>query len=130
MKSIETRRVTRTAYVASTIVGGVILFEVAMTCGIVDLNAEWVARYARWGYEPFLKLVGEHPDSRPEWVVPRAGAGENTNAMFFANGFGGMALLPETNDVSSVDSVEEPSVLPATEDAHPPVEPDDDIPVG
>jgi hypothetical protein len=36
---------------------------------VLELRARLVAKYAPWAYEPFLRLVGEHPDSAPRWAA-------------------------------------------------------------
>ena len=38
-------------------------FEVLVIGGAFGVKASTVARIAPWAYEPFLRLVGEHPDS-------------------------------------------------------------------
>ncbi len=114
MKSIETRRISRIAHFTMIAVGALVLFEAAMLGGIVDLRSSWVARHAPWAYEPFLRLVGEHPDS--PWAV-----------------------RPEQEKSAAASSVSD-MVLPAKTDAvpeavqqgepEPVTEADDDIPVG
>ena len=63
MSKKESRRIVPLAVVA--IAGFVVLvaFEVLIIGGAVGIKSSTVARIAPWAYEPFLRLVGEHPES-------------------------------------------------------------------
>ena len=45
-----------------------VVFEFLVIFGALELKAQTVAKYAPWAYEPFLRLVGEHPESAPRWA--------------------------------------------------------------
>jgi len=65
----QTRRISRIANVTAVAVVALVLFEVVMISGAIELKAQTVAKYAPWAYEPFLRLVGEHPESPPHVAV-------------------------------------------------------------
>lgn len=65
MDKRETRRINPIAHIALIAVLLLIIFEMLVIFGAMELRAQTVAKYAPWAYEPFLKLVGEHPDSAP-----------------------------------------------------------------
>lgn len=69
MAKLEKRRVNPIAHVASLAVVILIIFEGLVIVGALELKAQAVAKYAPWAYEPFLKLVGEHPESAPRWAT-------------------------------------------------------------
>ncbi len=68
MKKVETRRVNPIAHITLVLVLLLIAFEALVIFGVLELKAQTVAKYAPWAYEPFLKLVGEHPESAPRWA--------------------------------------------------------------
>ena len=69
MSKLETRRINPIAHIALVAVVILIVLEGLVIFGALELKAQTVARYAPWAYEPFLKLVGEHPESAPRWAV-------------------------------------------------------------
>ena len=42
-----------------------LLGEGILLAGVLDLNASTVEHYAPWAYEPFLRIIGEHPANPP-----------------------------------------------------------------
>ncbi len=65
----ETRRRNLIARITLALVLLLIGFEVLVIFGVLELRAQTVAKYAPWAYEPFLRFVGEHPESTPHWAT-------------------------------------------------------------
>jgi hypothetical protein len=117
MKDFESRRIMPLGHVAMVAVGVLVVFELAVAGGMVRLPAGIVAKYAPWAYEPFLKMVGEHPDVIPAWVATQK---ERENPEKTAStGIGTVAemgeiplsVLQEANtSTSAVHSILEPSI--------------------
>jgi len=102
------------AFIAVLAVG---VFEVAVMCGVLELRAQTVAKYAPWAYEPFLRLIGEHPESSPRWAEveqEKKSAEPQT-----VNPVGVAGLVPEEPETNRVESaapvVIEPSVPKASD---------------
>ncbi len=112
MAKLETRRVNPIAHITFAGVVVLIVFEALVIFGVFELQAQTVAKYAPWVYEPFLRLVGEHPDS-----VPRQAAVEEVNESE-------PTVLPEANATGS-----EPTPVVAPTNA-PVAEPEEIVPVG
>ena len=64
----EKCRINPIAHVTSVAVILLVVFEFLVIFGALELKAQTVAKYAPWAYEPFLRLVGEHPESAPRWA--------------------------------------------------------------
>ena len=69
MAKLETHRINPIAHITLVAVIILIIFEVLVMGGVLELKSQAVAKYAPWAYEPFLKLVGEHPDSASRWAT-------------------------------------------------------------
>ncbi len=69
MDKRETRRLNPVAHITLAAVVVLVVFEALVIFGALELRAQTVAKYAPWAYEPFLKLVGEHPESTPHWAT-------------------------------------------------------------
>jgi hypothetical protein len=69
MDKLDTRRINPISHVATLAVLLLIVFEVLIIFGALELKAQTVAKYVPWAYEPFLRLVGEHPESAPRWAM-------------------------------------------------------------
>lgn len=69
MAKLETRRINPIAHITLVAVIILIIFEALVMGGVLELKTQTVAKYAPWAYEPFLKLVGEHPDSAARWAT-------------------------------------------------------------
>ncbi|VGO22980.1 hypothetical protein [Pontiella sulfatireligans] len=121
------------AYVATALVVALFIFEAAVIGGIVELKASTVGRFAPWAYEPYLKLVGEHPDSLPRQAPQERDEPEPESTMSGLPGLEGGALggLSATNAAPIViEPSEQLQDEPAEAVVVPAVEADDDIPVG
>jgi hypothetical protein len=68
MSKPESRRVNPIGHIALIAVLGLLVFQLFAIVGVLELKAGTVAKYAPWAYEPFLRLVGEHPESQPRWA--------------------------------------------------------------
>ena len=79
MNRREARRVNPIAHVTAFAVTVLIVFEITVIAGILELEAQTVAKYTPWAYEPFLRLVGEHPESAQRWAAIEE-PGENDDA--------------------------------------------------
>ena len=135
MSELETRRIVPMAYVATTGVVILVVFELLIILGAFELKPATVANVAPWAYEPFLKLIGEHPDSKskePEEVAA-------TNKVVTVAGFSPEELsvtldpevtLPEPVIIEPTvplegESMVVPVIVPATV-----VDPEEVVPVG
>jgi hypothetical protein len=65
MAKRQKRRINLAAQIAGIAVFLLILFEGLVIGGIFELQAPAVAKFAPWAFEPFLRIVGEHPESAP-----------------------------------------------------------------
>lgn len=62
MKNKESRRIVPMSMAALVVTVLLVLFE-GLTLGhALEVDASVIARIAPWAYEPFLRVVGEHPD--------------------------------------------------------------------
>jgi hypothetical protein len=68
MSKLESRRTNPVGYIAFIAVLILLIFQLFAMVGVLELKAGTVAKYAPWAYEPFLRLVGEHPESKPRWA--------------------------------------------------------------
>ena len=144
MPKLETRRINPIAHFASLAVVLLVVFEGFVIFGALELDAQTVAKYAPWAYEPFLRLVGEHPESAPRLArVERTREPEPVEST--VAGVTGLepAAIPvpmETNDtVLATNLVLEPIVPPevdpdpvpvAAPTNSPPAKQEEIIPVG
>lgn len=98
----EHRRINPIAHIALIAVAVLILFEVLVISGALELKAQTVAKYAPWAYEPFLRLVGEHPESAPRWAIVEEANEEEPAASAVAGVTGlepsAIPVLIETNE--------------------------------
>lgn len=124
----ESRRVVWSAYLATGVVGVVVFLELIVLFGALELTPSTVAHVAPWAYEPFLKLLGEHPSQLSE-AQPAP-----TNSVVTVAGFD-----PETFSIA-IDAVEGVVVTNAVIDPTVPIDeevfeeelldPEDVVPVG
>lgn len=63
MRKKESRRRVPVSAVAFAAIALLVVLEVLVIGGVFGVKAATVARIAPWAYEPFLRLVGEHPES-------------------------------------------------------------------
>ena len=64
MSKKESRRRVAVSTIAMAAIALLVVFEVLVIGGGFGIKAATVARIAPWAYEPFLWLVGEHPESK------------------------------------------------------------------
>ncbi len=69
MNKQKQKRNVPVAKTAVAVFGVLGLFELFAISGGFEMKPSTVARIAPWAYEPYLKLVGEHPSTRPVWSV-------------------------------------------------------------
>ena len=132
MDKLETRRTNPVAHFALLAVAILVVFETLVICGAFELKAQTVEKYAPWAYEPFLRLVGEHPESAPRWVAverPRKAKPAETAVAGLASS--ALPLPVETNLVleATVPLEAEPDPVAAPTNP-PPANRDEIIPVG
>lgn len=145
MKDLETRRIVPMSVLAIVVFIVLGVFELLIIGGVLELNAATVKRVAPWAYEPFLKLVGEHPDLNMEAAAPQEegkGRSGEISAIGSVAGFGTeeISVGVDTNFTKPVDVPLEPVTVPSesTEEVapvgpstNPPqVKPEDVVPVG
>ncbi|MCK4564141.1 MAG: hypothetical protein KAU94_05675 [Verrucomicrobia bacterium] len=143
MAKLETRRINPIAHVTLVVVVIVIVFEVLVIFGLFELKAQTVAKYVPWAYEPFLKLVGEHPESIPRWATveepEEAGPTEAVGANMTGLEPSAIPLLVPTNEAAlgsnvvleaSVPLETEPEPIPVAVPTNAPAKPEEIVPVG
>ncbi|NNJ71103.1 MAG: hypothetical protein HKP10_07445 [Kiritimatiellales bacterium] len=69
MKDSTYKRSIPVAAVASVVLLILGLVELFVIMGGLTLRTATVRQVVPWAYEPYLKLVGEHPDSLSKWAV-------------------------------------------------------------
>ncbi len=132
MDKQETRRVNPVAQIAFLAVAILVVFEALVIGGVLELKAQTVAKYAPWAHEPFLRLVGEHPDSAPRRVAAKQPR-ETEPADLTVTGLAPSAMpVPmETNDAASATNVVlEPTVPVSMPTNPPPAKREEIVPVG
>jgi hypothetical protein len=125
MEKLEKRRINPIARVATLVVLVVLLFEGLVIGGVFELKARTVGKYAPWAYEPFLRLVGEHPESLPRIAVVEEVTAETDSGGRGISGLepAAIPLLIATNDVvSGTNIVLEPTIPQEVEPEPVPVE--------
>ena len=81
MNKKESRRIVPLSVVAIAAFAVLIVCQVLVIGGVFELKASTVARIAPWAYEPFLRLVGEHPESQTLKDSAGEQAGQGTDAL-------------------------------------------------
>ncbi len=111
MKNRESRRIVPISIVTAVVFVLVVAFELLVIGGAVDVKASTIARLAPWAYEPFLKLVGEHPDSKVHSSVPSGLGAMKPSAMEVVASFETEApsSATDTNAMSGTNAVTRPS---------------------
>jgi hypothetical protein len=69
MNQVEPRRIVPVSLITLILFGLMAVFQFFVIGGGYELEASTVKKNAPWAYESFLKMVGEHPDTRPEWAA-------------------------------------------------------------
>jgi len=137
MSKIKSRRIVPVSAVAMAAFALLVVFEALVIGGALEVKASVVAKLAPWAYEPFLKLVGEHPDSIPRKHAVD-GTEETTSSADVLAGFGidalndQAALFPSTNAPGQEPA---PEMLPTPETEEPSITktnepPKEVVPVG
>ena len=123
MDKRETRRVNPVAQIAFFAVAILVVFEALVIGGVLELKAQTVAKYAPWAHEPFLRLVGEHPDS-PRFREPKP----------VESPVAAPSVMPapvETNTAAAVTNVVLEPIVPVSEPTNPPpAKREEVVPVG
>jgi hypothetical protein len=66
---IEKRRTSPLVMITFLTLGVVFVAEVLLIFGVLQMKASTVRRYCPRAYEPFLRLVGEHPAYSPHFAA-------------------------------------------------------------
>ncbi len=110
------------------------MFEALVISGAVETKASTIAKVAPWAYEPFLKLVGEHPDSYRKRgdVDSRRDTQPEASAIDMVTGLSAESLLVETNVVPDIQESMDTTNTPAEPSATPLSDPEPEkvVPVG
>lgn len=142
MDKRDARRIKPIANVTLVLVVILVVFELLIIFGAMGLKARTVAKYAPWAYEPFLRLVGEHPESAPRLAAEEEADGDNTSESSVAVVAGlqpsAIPVLTETDTIlpgTNVAIVAEEPDAPETEPAdvstnNPPAKKEAIAPVG
>lgn len=138
MNEVESRRIIPISRITIGFVLILAVFQVIMLCGMFELKSSTVKKTAPWFHNTFLKLVGEHPSTRPvaatEAEVPQEKK-DSSSAIATVAGF-----KPEELAVT-IEDIENPIIEPTApvEDAQTvipvsqpekPAPVDEDVPVG
>ncbi|MDF7822509.1 hypothetical protein P4B35_00680 [Pontiellaceae bacterium B12227] len=135
MKDVETRRVVPISTITLVCIGVLALFQVFMLTGAYQIKTAAVKKIAPGLYEPFRKMVGEHPTSRP---VPATEKDDDSSVSDVATVAG---INPEDLSVT-IENVERPildpttpteegtTLIPVSQPEKEPEPVDEDIPVG
>jgi len=117
MAKRETRRINPIAHITLVLVAMLVLLEVFVILGGLELRAQTVRKYAPWAHEAFLRMVGEHPGSKPRWLVNEEPAPEESAVTDLAGlAPEGIPRLMETNDVvATTNQLIEPTIPPEAE---------------
>ena len=145
MSKHETKRCNPIAHITLVVVVVLLVFELLVIFGALELKAQTVAKYAPWAYEPFLKLVGEHPESAPRWASVEEPEKKEAVAESMVAGVTGLEpsaipVLIETNEVALATNLILEATVPLETDPEPiPIaaptnapesEPEEIVPVG
>jgi len=132
MKS-ESRRTVPISAITLLAIVALLSFEGLVIGGAFEVRAATIARMAPWAYEPFLRLVGEHPDSfrHRQYAGDEKQSIENDTAGD-AGGFDIEPLLMDTGPetVPEPDSVAEETPAQPPENILPEQPREDEVPVG
>lgn len=134
MKNRESRRIVPVSVITLVVLAVLVVFEALIIIGALEVRTSTIAKVAPWAYEPFLRLVGEHPDSyrhrggQDKEEDSRPGA----SGIELVAGLHGERLDADTNRIPDStelpDSGEEPS--PETDSPPPEKSSDEVVPVG
>lgn len=134
MTDVEQRRVVPVSMVMTVCFSIMAVLQVAVIAGGLELKSATVQKVAPWAYEPFLRLVGEHPDQL-RYVV-KEGEGGSTSTSSGINTIAGFSPdeleinLENTTAMPSTNVLLEPSIPTVEPEPEEKPDPDSDIPVG
>jgi len=137
MKQVEQRRIVPMSYL--TIIFFMIfgILQVVVIAGVLEIKSSTVKRIAPWAYEPFLRFMGEHPDSRPRLDTGKKKKKKSSSGIAQVAGFTPDQLdisldaatgMLQTNTVIDV-TIPTPE-QPEIELSEPEEDPEGDVPVG
>jgi hypothetical protein len=118
MSNKESRRIVPVSAFAIAAFAVLVVFEVLVIGGVLELKASTVARIAPWAYEPFLRLVGEHPESAMLRETNRSREETRTNkasGISSVAGFNPDALTLELDAEAATGEPSEPEQALSTE---------------
>ncbi len=136
MKQIIQKRVVPVSVATLACFALLAVFQLFVLAGGPLTRAATVKRFAPWAYEPFLRLTGEHPDTRPAWSMAgeKAEKGERSaSAMADVAGIRPEdSVVVENPLLEPTRPADEPEiVIPAPTSTNQPAAPiDEDVPVG
>lgn len=129
MKQVEMRRINPVGHVVSLVVGIIVLFEVFVIVGAVDLKAETVRRYVPWAYDAFVR--GEQ--QLEQWADVALDEAQPTEAAVSTDAWvpdePNIPPVSATNGVIELEPIEASEVEPVEINA-PDTTIEDDVPVG
>lgn len=100
MKNHDTRRKVLVSKIAAFVMVITFVLEGMIIFGALQVDSATIARVAPRAYEPFLKLVGEHPSSQSHPVTEDTGS-KDTSTMDVMSGFTADTLLEDTNELDT-----------------------------
>jgi len=115
MRKKESRRRVPVSAMAIIVFAVLVVLEMLLLAGALEIRSSTVARIAPWAYEPFLKLVGEHPesDTMKESAFDRtAGGADMPSGMAAVAGFNPEGLIIDL-DTQAEESEDPETVVPA-----------------
>jgi hypothetical protein len=132
MKDVEQRRFVPISITVITCIALLGVLQLFVVTGGLEIKSSWVQQKMPWAYEPYLRLVGEHPDA----IASRLEMDQATKEQESSSGIGAIAgFAPEDLGVSLDNTTEMPTngviVEPSSpvQDA-PEEDPADAVPVG
>lgn len=140
MNSLEPRRIVPISVVTLAAFSFLCVLELFVMVGGIEVRASTVKNVAPWLHGSFVKLVGEHPDTRPDWAAGQGAVeedpvGEPSSGIVTVAGFtpDELSVKIETGTViePTVPQEEPATVVPVVAPTNKSAKPvDDDIPVG
>lgn len=134
MNDVEPRRIVPIAFLALLLFIFMALFQVFVIAGGFEIKASAVKKIMPVAYESFLRLVGEHPETRPEWsAAAQATKSDSASSAVTFAGFDPKTIpvTIEEDEKPATKVLIEPSRPKATEKADEPAkDPSNVVPVG
>jgi len=131
MKDVETRRKVPAAVIAMICVSFIGIIQLLLVTGAYQVDSGTVRKMAPFLYNPFRKMMGEHPSTRPQSAESQASSGET--GIETVTGIKPEDLSIEIKTEGSVPAIVVPeetnTLIPASEPEKP-LPLDSDKPVG